>query len=87
MYWYLPPICIFLYEENLTKKIRKKTEKRHFNVIFEKTSKKLLKQNSQVVVFLLPGSAFNDERNGTYPPPVSFLNVENLTKISKKDSE
>ena len=45
MYWYLPPVCIFLFEENLTKKIEKDSEKGHFNVIFEKTSKKLLKQN------------------------------------------
>ena len=41
--------------------------------------KKILKQNSQVGGFYFPGTAFNDESNGTNPASVSFLYVENLT--------
>ena len=58
----------FLYVKNSTKKFEKYSEKGHFNVIFEKkTSKKLLKQNSQVGAFCFPGTAFNDKSNGTNP--------------------
>ena len=39
--------------------------------------KKLLKQNSQVGWFYIPDTAFEDKSNGTYPPSVSFLYVEN----------
>ena len=42
--------------------------------------KKLSKQNSQAGGFYFPGSGFNGKSNGTYPPSVSFLYVENLTK-------
>ena len=34
--------------------------------------------------FYFPGTAFNEEFNGTYPPSVSFLYVENLTKQFQK---
>ena len=42
--------------------------------------KKLLKENSQVGGFYFPCTAFNDKSNGTNPPSVSLLYVENLTK-------
>ena len=46
--------------------------------------KKLLIQNSQAGGFYFPGTGFNGKSNGTYPPPVSFLYVENLTKYFQK---
>ena len=80
---YIPPVS-FLYVENLTEISKKDSEKGHFNVFFKKTSKRLLKRNSLVKGFLLPGTAFNDKLNGTYPSTVSFLYVENLTKKNQK---
>ena len=70
-----PPLSqIWILPTTLQKVFRKKE---NFYVIFEITSKKILNQNFQIGGFYFLGTAFNDKLNGTYPPPVSFLYVEN----------
>ena len=76
-----PQSVSFLYVENSTKQVQKVFRKHDIFLLFLKEhQKKLLKQNSQVGGFYFPGTAFNDESNGTNPASVSFLYVENLTK-------
>ena len=79
--WYQPPIGIFLVCGEITKIISKMFEKTgKFHVILEKTSKNVLKQNSQVGGFFFPRTAFNYKSNGINPPSVSFLCVEKFPK-------
>ena len=53
-------------------------------LFLEEHQKNLLKQNSQAGGFYFQGSGFNGKSNGTYPPSVSLLYVENSTKQVQK---
>ena len=81
------PICIFFACREFNKKNSKKIQKKgHFKGIFEKKKniRKTIKTKFSGWGFLFPGTASNDKWNGTYPPSVSFLYVENLTKKNRK---
>ena len=79
--WYQPPICFFSVCGEIDKIISKNIQKLgNFYVIFEITSKQVIKTKFPGWGFSFPGTAFHDKSNGTNTPSVSFLCVEKLTK-------
>ena len=81
-----PPIGIFLVCGEINKINSKSFQKiGKFHVIFEKTSKKVVKQNSRIGGFYFPGTVFKYKPNGTNPPPIGiFFVCGEINKIISK---